>query len=136
MRRAGSRLDERGLAAPAVVTLAFVLVAVTVAGSVGGRLLVEHRRVVAAADLSALAAATALQRDEPACRAARRFAGLNGAGLERCTVRGDVVEVVLTRTVDVPVAGSATLSGTARAGPADVDGLVDGLVDGAVDDSG
>ncbi|MEU8776265.1 Rv3654c family TadE-like protein [Streptomyces sp. NPDC048606] len=75
-------------------------VAVTVLGAVfGGVLLlgqavVARHRAGAAADLAALAAALTWARGpEPACAAASRVAGAQGAVVVGCRVGGEVVEV-------------------------------------------
>jgi len=118
-----SRRGQDGLAAPAVVTLAALLCFLTLLVLTGGRVIVEHRRVAAAADLTALAAATALQHGEPGCAAAHRFARLNGAVLDTCAVRGDVVDVTVAVSAVLVVGGRVTLRAEARAGPnGDADG--------------
>ncbi len=112
-----SRADERGLAAPLVVSLAGVLTFVTLAGAALGRVAVDQRRAAAAGDLAALAGATALQYGRPGCPAARDTAADNGALLARCQEHDDTIQVevvvfstVLGRVLDV--------RGRARAGPA------------------
>ncbi len=89
--------DEAGLAAPLVVTLAGLLLVLTLLGGVLGRLLVDQRRVSAAADLAALAGAGALQLGREACAAAGRTARSNDAELVTCTVTGE--QVVVTAAV-------------------------------------
>jgi secretion/DNA translocation related TadE-like protein len=112
-----ARSGEDGLAAPAVVVLAgLVLVAATLCG-VLGRLLVEHRHAGAAADLAALAGAVALQHGRPGCPAAERVAAANGARLESCRVVADRIRVAASRTAPLPGGREATVSATAHAGP-------------------
>jgi secretion/DNA translocation related TadE-like protein len=97
--------------------LAGVLVVLTGLSVTGGRLLLDHRRAAAAADLAALAAATAVQHGTDACSEADRFARLNRAGLARCTVRGDVVEVEVEVVAQVLLGRRVVLRAEARAGP-------------------
>jgi secretion/DNA translocation related TadE-like protein len=114
MRRAD---DERGLAAPVVVTVAGLLVVVTLVAAALGRLLVDHRRVSAAADLAALAGATAVQLGRPPCAAAQRIAADNGVRLAGCTVHGDRVRVHASLTAPTMLDRVVRLRATAYAGP-------------------
>ena len=84
---------EGGWAVPVVVALAGVLVTVTVAAAVLGRLLVEHRQAAVAADLAALAGAVAVQHGQDACAAAAASTRDNGAELLGCDVEGERVRV-------------------------------------------
>ena len=113
--------EDHGLAVPAVITLVGLLVFLTVLAGAGGRLLLEHRRAAVAADLAALAAATAIQHGDDACAAASRFARLNDATLARCRVADEVVDVAVEVRARV-VGRTVVLGADARAGPADVDG--------------
>ncbi len=108
-RRRASRhgVDERGLAAPAVVTLAGLLLVLALVGGGLGRLLVDQRRVSMAADLAALAGAVALQAGRDPCSAAHETAGRNSAELVTCHVSGDRVAV----TAALPSPGMAGLLG-------------------------
>lgn len=67
-----------------------------------------------AADLAALAAATALHADGPACAVAAQVVAANAAGLEACTVDG---EDVVVRTVVTAPLGVGQARAVARAGP-------------------
>lgn len=87
------RRGEGGWATPVVVALAGVLLTVTVAAAVLGRLLVEHRQAAVAADLAALAGAVAVQHGHDGCAAAAESTHLNGAELISCTVEGERVRV-------------------------------------------
>jgi secretion/DNA translocation related TadE-like protein len=108
--------DERGGAALVVVTMAGLLVVLAATVGVLGRLLVDQRRVEAAADLAALAGAVAVQHHRDACPAAAEVAGRNGAELVSCTVAGDRVRVVTG--VDTPIlVRTVPLRGAAHAGP-------------------
>lgn len=84
---------EGGWATPVVVALTGVLLTVTLAAAVLGRLLVEHRRAAVAADLAALAGAVAVQHGLDGCAAATESTHLNGAELLGCTVDGERVLV-------------------------------------------
>lgn len=115
--------SESGVAAPLVVTLAGLLLVLAVVGAGVGRLLVDQRRAAAAADLAALAGATAVQHSADGCAAARGVARANGARLVDCAVSGD--HVVVRSTVPPPdgagLLGAAlravAVEAEARAGP-------------------
>ncbi|MEJ6018787.1 Rv3654c family TadE-like protein [Corynebacterium sp. H113] len=79
-----------------------VLVLVCVHAGIG---LVEHRRDLVAADLSAVAAATALMAGRDACGVGEEIAKRNGASLDECDVDGVDVQVRIAKA-------------RARAGPA------------------
>jgi secretion/DNA translocation related TadE-like protein len=89
-------------------------VTVGTSGAVG--VVAGHRRAQAAADLSALAGAMALQGGGDACQRASVIAGRNGAELQRCEVDGFEVVVVVARTVRLPGV-PMELKARARAGP-------------------
>jgi len=98
--------------------MAGVLLLVGAALGVVQAMVVAHRRAQSAADLAALAAASATAGGRPACDRAEDVAGLNGAVLTACTVAGRVVTV----TVRVPgphwLGQQADFTAEARAGPA------------------
>jgi secretion/DNA translocation related TadE-like protein len=90
-----------------------------------------RHRAATAADLSALAAASALQRAQlerdpspatSACATARSIAAANEATVDSCQVAGSVVEV--TTSISIPALASLgflgldSVSAQARAGPA------------------
>jgi secretion/DNA translocation related TadE-like protein len=88
-----SSRDERGLAAPVVVTLTGMLLVLSLLGAGLCRLLVDQRRAASAADLAALSGASALQHGQDACAAAGETALRNQAALVGCSVAGDRVLV-------------------------------------------
>jgi secretion/DNA translocation related TadE-like protein len=98
-----------------VVSMAGVLMFVMVGLAAAGGLVTAQRRAQSAADLAALAGATAT---EGACVAAARAAADNGAVLDQCAESGEEV------TVEVSVSGpqvpwqEVRVSAEARAGPA------------------
>lgn len=114
-RRAAAR-GEQGAGTVLAVAMIGLVVTVTVgiSGAVG--VVAGHRRAQSAADLSALAGATALQGGGDACQRARVIAGRNGAELQRCQVDGFEVVVVVARSVRLPVL-PMELKARARAGP-------------------
>jgi len=105
---------------------------ISVAGVVlAGVAISARHRAATAADLSALAAASALQRAQlerdpspatAACATARGIAAANEATVDSCQVEGSIVEV--TTSVAIPVLASLgflgldSVSARARAGPA------------------
>jgi secretion/DNA translocation related TadE-like protein len=116
------RRDQRGLAAPLVVTLTGLLMVLTLLGGGLGRLLVDQRRVSSAADLAALAGAAALQRGGSPCAAAQRTGQRNGAEIVSCTVTGE--HVVVRAAAESPglsgvlgFTGRWSVEADARAGP-------------------
>ncbi|GAB3014070.1 hypothetical protein GCM10011376_08550 [Nocardioides flavus (ex Wang et al. 2016)] len=115
MRR---RDDDTGGATVLVVAMAGVLVFVMAGLGAAGGLVVAQRRVQAAADLAALAGATAT--GDP-CGEAARVAAANDAALDRCSLDAEVVSVVVS--VPGPVLSWASrwsqvrVSAEARAGP-------------------
>lgn len=108
---------ERGVAASFVVVLAGVLVLVTVGATMLGRVLVEQRRVAAAADFAALAGAVAMQEQGEACAAAAETAGANGAELAACQVMGDRVKVTAAGPALTLLGRVIVVTAEAQAGP-------------------
>lgn len=111
---------EAGAATVLVVALAglLVLVGAAVAGAVG--LVSAHRAAQSAADLAALAGATALEHDgggATACGKAAAVADANQARLVSCHVAGDDVTVRVSVTAHPWAAMSPELAASARAGP-------------------
>jgi secretion/DNA translocation related TadE-like protein len=108
---------ERGTASLFVVGLTGVLLLIGMAAAFVVATAAAHRRAQGAADLAALAAATALQQGADPCGVAVSFAGANGASLTSCRVLGEDV------SVQVAVEGPQFLGhgwepvGRARAGP-------------------
>ncbi|NBE99907.1 hypothetical protein FE391_26440 [Nonomuraea sp. KC401] len=98
-----------------------LLMAVATAVATVGSVRVAGHRVSSAADLSALAAAEmALTDPEGACLRASAIAARNGAKLTRCEIRDEIADVWTTVSISLPIAGTRTLTGRSRAGPATV----------------
>ena len=93
-----------------------VLLLVTGALGVVGAMVVDHRRAQAAADLAALAGASATARGEHECAAAGEVAERNGAHLQECSVAGQAVTVVVTVRGPRWLGQQHDLEATARAG--------------------
>ncbi len=113
----GADEDERGSAAVFGIAALGLLTAfaMTCAGIAG--ILVTHRRAQAAADLGSLAAATAIQRGRPPCAAASEVTRRNGGRLVGCSVRREVV-TVLVESSTPPLLGLVRHTrASARAGP-------------------
>lgn len=111
------RQHERGAVTVLAVALLGLILLVGVALGVAAAMVVDHRRAQAAADLAALAGATAHQRGEDGCGAAGRVAVANGGTLGGCRVEGDAVVVEVRVTGPRWLGQVADLSGRARAGP-------------------
>lgn len=111
--------DERGTAAAWTVPLlgAVALLAVLLA-SVGSAL-VAVRRAQSAADLAALAAASAHAAGRDPCTEAARVAALNSTVLDTCDLVGPGdVRVVVSTVVRGPWPQAVQVRGRARASPA------------------
>ena len=112
-----ARRGEVGAATLLAVAVAGVLLLVGAALGVVGAMVAAHRQAQAAADLAALAGATAAARGDDACQSAEVVAKLNDATVVGCAVVGEAV------TVEVRVPGphwlgqEADLEARARAGP-------------------
>lgn len=110
------RRDERGAAVVLVIGLTAVL-AFVAAVSVGTvAIVLAHRRAQVAADLGALAAASAVQGGADPCAAAERIADRHAAALTHCEVDGSSV-VVTTAVTLLPALGGMDVPARARAGP-------------------
>ena len=111
------RASQRGSATVLALT---VIGALSLAGlllaSVAG-VLVAQRRVEAAADLAALAGASALQRGGDGCAAASEVARRNGAENVACRAVGTELRVTVGVETTALPGRSVTVSGQARAGP-------------------
>ena len=114
--RSARQCDERGAAVVMVIGLMAVL-AFVAAASVGTiAIVLAHRRAQVAADLGALAAASALRDGADPCAAATRIADRHDAALTRCDVDGSSV-VVTTAVTLLPALGGMDVPARARAGP-------------------
>jgi secretion/DNA translocation related TadE-like protein len=109
---------EGGSASLLVVALTGVVLLLGLAGSFLTATGAAHRRAQAAADLAALAGATAHQQGADACAAAARVAGLNGSRSTQCHLEGDDVVIRVSLPGPELLGHSWQLVGQARAGPA------------------
>ena len=94
-----------------------VLAAVTALVAVVGGAVIDQRRVEAAADLGALAGASAARRGEAACAAAGTVVHRNGARVTSCAVAGDIVTLRAARDTHPLLGRRFTVTSRARAGP-------------------
>jgi len=109
-------LSDRGSATVfVVIALTMILFATLVIATIGG-LVVGHRRAQAAADLSALAAASALGTAEDPCAAADAVAAANGASVESCGSGQSAVTIVVSVAGTALSLGGVRLHAEARAG--------------------
>jgi secretion/DNA translocation related TadE-like protein len=111
------RNGERGSATVLASVLIGVLGAVSVLLAALGGVVADQRRAAAAADLSALAAAAALQSGADPCVVAGSVARRNGGRLSSCGVSGVVVTVEVARATRVVLGRGVRVSAQARAGP-------------------
>lgn len=86
-------MRERGAVAVHAITVATVLVVMTLVAVQATSLVRMRHRVAAAADLAALAATQASSEGRDGCGAARAIAQRNGADLTRCRMDYDVATV-------------------------------------------
>jgi secretion/DNA translocation related TadE-like protein len=107
---------EDGAGTVLAVAMMGLLVTVTVATSGVVGVVAAHRRAQSAADLAALAGASALQDGGDPCRQAGAVAQRNGAELRRCRVDDWDVSVTVVNRVRLP-GGSMDLEARGRAGP-------------------
>lgn len=111
------RRSEDGVATVLVLGLVALLVLVAGVAVAATAVVVGHRRAQAAADLGALAAATAVQAGSDGCGAARSTVVANGAELDECSKDGS--SVLVTVVVRLPASlGAREVRARARAGPA------------------
>lgn len=118
-RRAGH--DERGAATVTMTPFLGILVLVAALLAFQGGIVVAQRKVQAAADLAALAAAAAGQRGQDACAAAQAFAAHNSARLTGCRLEGPggaEALVTVARAGPTLLGREVTVRASARAGPA------------------
>jgi secretion/DNA translocation related TadE-like protein len=111
------RVADRGSATVLGVWLVGVLATVMAMVAVLAGAVADQRRVESAADLAALAGATAVQQGGSACASARDVVRRNGASLTSCAVAGEVVEVTARRRTPPLLGRRLEAMSTARAGP-------------------
>lgn len=108
---------ERGAATVLVTAVLGVLTLVGAALGVVAGLVVAHRAAQSAADLAALAGATAVAHSGDGCAAARRVASANEADLTGCAVLGRDVRVSVMVAGPRWLGQRGDLVAQARAGP-------------------
>ena len=111
------RRGERGSATVLGIATTGLLLTFSLACAGVAGIVVAHRRAQAAADLGALAAATAIQRGHAPCAAAAGLARRNGGRLVGCTVQGDVVTVRVEAATPSLLGAVRHTRASARAGP-------------------
>jgi secretion/DNA translocation related TadE-like protein len=116
-RTGGGGIGEGGIATLWGITWMFVCLTVSWLAVVAAAAVAAQHRLDAAADLSALSAASGLQRGDDPCAAAARIAFDNQASVSRCRIDGADVVVTVGRRIELPLGLHAELTTTARAGP-------------------
>ena len=109
---------ERGSATVHATVLIGLLTTLALIAASATGLVTAHRRAAAAADLAALAGASALQQGQSGCPVAGRLARANGSRMVGCQRGGEVLTVEVEIAVDSLFGRSFVLRGKARAGPA------------------
>ena len=112
-----SRRAERGAVTVLAVAILGVLVLLAAAFAVAETMVVAHRRAQSAADLAALAGASAAQQARDPCAAASQVAAANDAVVTNCSVV--LRDVTVTARVRGPrwLGARADFEAQARAGP-------------------
>jgi secretion/DNA translocation related TadE-like protein len=110
-------LDERGGVTPLAVSGIVLCAVVAVLLSILGGALVTVRQTQSAADLAALAGASALQHGRDGCAAAEHIAATNDTTLMDCTVDGQVVTVRVSRLAPRMFGRDLVVRALARSGP-------------------
>ena len=113
-----ARGADRGSATVLAVVLVGVMLGAAVLVAVLAGAVADQRRVESAADLGALAGATALQQGRSGCAAARAVVVRNGADVRACGVTAQVVSVTATRRTAELLGRTLTVASRASAGPA------------------
>lgn len=109
--------DERGAITVFAVACLAVLLLLGAALGVVAAMVRAHRAAQSAADLGALAAASALVRGRDPCGAAGGIAAANGAELLTCEIRGRAVRVTVEVAGPRWLGQTGDLTAEARAGP-------------------
>ncbi len=121
MTRSPDARGERGAATILVIAMAGVLLLVGSALGVAQAMVVAHRRAQAAADLAALAGASAAARGQDPCEAAGVIARLNDAVLLACVPDPGAAGGSVAVRVEVPgprwLGQQGDFDASARAGP-------------------
>jgi secretion/DNA translocation related TadE-like protein len=116
-RHAGRR--DRGSGTIYVLAMMTVVVLLTSAGLALGQALIARHRAAAAADLSAISAASrVLDGPISACKTAALVARSQGARLTTCRIDGEVAEVTV-EVLSGLLSAHYPAIGAARAGPAE-----------------
>lgn len=117
-RRTGRRpRGEGGAATVLVLAMAGVLMFVLVGLSAASGLVTAQRRAQAAADLVALAGASAIADGADGCAAAARISAANGAALDTCSTAAREVRVEVSVPGPQWPGRRVRVSAEARAGP-------------------
>jgi secretion/DNA translocation related TadE-like protein len=112
------RLDQRGAATVFAVACLAVLLLIGSALGVAAAMVRAHRSAQSAADLGALAAASALARGRDPCGSAAAVAAANDAELLSCAIDGQAALVTVEIAGPRWLGQVADLTAKARAGPA------------------
>ena len=112
-----SATDEHGAGSVLAIAMMGLLVTVTVAAAGVVGIVAAHRIAQSAADLAALAGASALQDGGDACQQAATVAQRNRAHLDGCEVDGWNVSVVVSADTARLPGGALDLRARGRAGP-------------------
>lgn len=113
----GRSRRDRGSAVPFAVACLGLVLLLGVALGVAAAMVADHRTAQSAADLAALAGASAVADGGDGCVAAGSIAAGNGATLSDCRVEGADVRVTVVVGGPRWLGGRGDLRAQARAGP-------------------
>ncbi len=121
IRRSDAGRQDRGSGTIYVLAMTAVVVLLTFAGLGLGQALIARHRAAAAADLSAISAASrVLDGSISACKTAALVARSQGARLTTCRIDGEVADVTVEVLFGL-LSAHYPATGAARAGPAEVE---------------
>jgi secretion/DNA translocation related TadE-like protein len=115
----GANRRQDGSASVLATVVVGVLAFAALLTAVVGGAVADKRRVEVAADLGALAGASAVQRGDDGCGAAAAIVARNRSRLAGCSIEGLVVSVRTSRDTRRVLGLHLTVTSRARAGPAD-----------------
>jgi secretion/DNA translocation related TadE-like protein len=119
--RSQAHTSDRGSATIWVLGFAALIMAGSMVGVLRTTAVLARHQVERAADLAALAGAMRIGMSAEPCKAARRVAAANGAGLATCIATSDpsgrsgAIAITVQRTVRLATVGARDVTARARA---------------------
>jgi secretion/DNA translocation related TadE-like protein len=112
------RHNERGSGTILTLLMSLLLLVAVAIATIWSAVSTARHKLAAAADLTALSAAQAIQSatSDP-CAVAGRIATIHHVQLAKCQITGDTVAIQVATHLDLASIAHPTLTTTARAGP-------------------